>query len=273
MIRGPQILTWSGLLRPLREFHVAAGCEHTGTGWLGARVVEDKGYKVIHGYKEVQLFSTETLSFSTHLSVHNSNCDNQESGAIFCNQDHHPAQVSPSAKVKLGCNSQKCTAVEVLSQNLKAVSILNSLINTACLQARRRTTPCNLLQSHSYHRQHFIRAFSLSAQQPWILNRFHCKHKPSSCSFQLTRAACQTPVAATWRDCLSSENESRCRQSLGPNLKLYETDKGRKWLSRGKNQAKWASVLVSLCSVKGEPAFLFTLRSSTLKGRHKGDVR
>uniref|UniRef100_A0A3B4F4N0 Nudix hydrolase 8 n=1 Tax=Pundamilia nyererei TaxID=303518 RepID=A0A3B4F4N0_9CICH len=35
---------------------------------------------------------------------------------------------------------------------------------------------------------------------------------------------------------------------------------------------RWASVLVSLCSLDGEPAFLFTLRSSTLKGRHKGDV-
>ncbi|KAM6933931.1 mitochondrial coenzyme A diphosphatase NUDT8 [Xenentodon cancila] len=41
---------------------------------------------------------------------------------------------------------------------------------------------------------------------------------------------------------------------------------------QGKNQGKWASILVSLCSVKGEPAFLFTLRSSTLKDRHKGDV-
>lgn len=29
---------------------------------------------------------------------------------------------------------------------------------------------------------------------------------------------------------------------------------------------------MSLCSVEAEPAFLFTLRSSTLKGRHKGDV-
>lgn len=81
-------------------------------------------------------------------------------------------------------------------------------------------------------------------------------------------------MADPWRDCLSLENENRCRQSLRPNLKLYESDKGRKGASpsQGKNQAKWAAVLVSLCSVEGEPAFLFTLRSSTLKGRHKGDV-
>lgn len=61
---------------------------------------------------------------------------------------------------------------------------------------------------------------------------------------------------------------------MGSNLKLYEADKGRTGasLSQGKNQAKWAAVLVSLCSVDSEPAFLFTLRSSTLKGRHKGDV-
>ncbi|KAK7882834.1 hypothetical protein WMY93_029008 [Mugilogobius chulae] len=40
----------------------------------------------------------------------------------------------------------------------------------------------------------------------------------------------------------------------------------------GKKPARWASVLVCLCSVEDEPAFLFTLRSSTLQGRHKGDV-
>ncbi|KAM3875296.1 mitochondrial coenzyme A diphosphatase NUDT8 [Diretmus argenteus] len=76
------------------------------------------------------------------------------------------------------------------------------------------------------------------------------------------------------RDCLSLENEQRCRQILGPHLKLYEGDKGRRGAgqTQGKGQGRWASVLVSLCSVEGEPAFLFTLRSSTLKGRHKGDV-
>uniref|UniRef100_A0A3Q4M3K7 Uncharacterized LOC102785037 n=1 Tax=Neolamprologus brichardi TaxID=32507 RepID=A0A3Q4M3K7_NEOBR len=68
-------------------------------------------------------------------------------------------------------------------------------------------------------------------------------------------------------DCLSLGNENRCRQHLGPNLKLYKLQKGRK-----EGNQRWASVLVSLCSLDGEPAFLFTLRSSTLKGRHKGDV-
>ncbi|KAM9359081.1 mitochondrial coenzyme A diphosphatase NUDT8 [Symphorus nematophorus] len=109
---------------------------------------------------------------------------------------------------------------------------------------------------------------------PWILDHFHCRPQPSRIPFHQTSAVHQAApqMADTWRDCLSPENENRCRQSLEPNLKLYEVDKGRKSQSQGKNQAKWASVLVSLCSVEGEPAFLFTLRSSTLKGRHKGDV-
>ncbi|XP_063061212.1 nucleoside diphosphate-linked moiety X motif 8 [Engraulis encrasicolus] len=62
--------------------------------------------------------------------------------------------------------------------------------------------------------------------------------------------------------CLSSENEARCRKRLQPNAALYQKDQGK----------NWAAVLVSLCTVGGEPAFLFTLRSNQLKGRHKGDV-
>ncbi|CAL8349806.1 unnamed protein product [Lota lota] len=68
--------------------------------------------------------------------------------------------------------------------------------------------------------------------------------------------------------CLSLENEQRCRCSLGRNLKLYEAGRGA---AHGKSQGRWASILVSLCSVQGEPAFLFTLRSSKLK-KNKGDV-
>uniref|UniRef100_A0A3Q3BRI6 Nudix hydrolase 8 n=1 Tax=Kryptolebias marmoratus TaxID=37003 RepID=A0A3Q3BRI6_KRYMA len=59
-------------------------------------------------------------------------------------------------------------------------------------------------------------------------------------------------------DCLSLENEARCRQKLAQ--------------TQGTNRGRWAAILVSLCSVEGEPAFLFTLRSSTLRGKHKGDV-
>ncbi|XP_028817905.1 mitochondrial coenzyme A diphosphatase NUDT8 [Denticeps clupeoides] len=70
------------------------------------------------------------------------------------------------------------------------------------------------------------------------------------------------PLRVAVDDCLSAENEARCRRSLEPNAALYQKERGK----------SWAAVLICLCSVGGEPAFLFTLRSSKLKGRHKGDV-
>ncbi|MFT7803511.1 hypothetical protein Z043-114396 [Arapaima gigas] len=71
-----------------------------------------------------------------------------------------------------------------------------------------------------------------------------------------------TPGRMALRHCLSAENEVRCRRSLEANMSLYQKE----------DQRRWAAVLVSLCVENGEPAFLFTLRSSTLRGRHKGDV-
>ncbi|KAB5550445.1 hypothetical protein PHYPO_G00053820 [Pangasianodon hypophthalmus] len=72
----------------------------------------------------------------------------------------------------------------------------------------------------------------------------------------------RVPQQAAFEDCLSAKNEERCRGHLQSNTALYEKETGK---SR-------AAVLVSLCTVGGEPAFLFTLRSSKLRGRHKGDV-
>lgn len=151
---------------------------------------------------------------------------------------------------------------------------------TLCLKRQKRPWDFhqishNPVQTFSHNMQHFVRPFSLSTRTPPNLKP-HNRPQPPSLSIHQTRAGHQAAphLANTWTDCLSSVNENRCRQRLESNLSLYQLSKGRKGASQssGNQPARWASVLVSLCSVEGEPAFLFTLRSSTLKGRHKGDV-
>ncbi|XP_062275039.1 nucleoside diphosphate-linked moiety X motif 8 [Scomber scombrus] len=288
-IRGHQILTWSCPIRPLlllRESHLTAFSELSGAGWHAARELKERRY-------EGSSLSTKTVSCSTQLSCCSLDCGNHHlreasfqnltSKALLPSCQPQTPQVSASGKSKLASNPWKCTVVENLAQNPKAVSAYQDcLTNTTCLQPWKRpwhicqpshsftnkAHSCTYLQSHLYYRQHCVRPFSSSTLKPWILKNFHSRSQ--------TRALHQTAphMVDAWRDCLSLENENRCRLSLEPNLKHYEVEKGRKGASQsqGKNQGKWASVLVSLCSVEGEPAFLFTLRSSTLKGRHKGDV-
>ncbi|XP_053306567.1 mitochondrial coenzyme A diphosphatase NUDT8 isoform X2 [Spea bombifrons] len=55
----------------------------------------------------------------------------------------------------------------------------------------------------------------------------------------------------------SHETEQRCRETLSRTTVPKVASAG---------------VLVTLCSLKGVPSFLYTLRSSQLRGRHKGDV-
>lgn len=270
MLKIPQILN-----RPLlvsRETCVAAFAKHTAAGWQGARAVTEKRYGAT---------TSSSSSGVTSLDFDNgqhrkASLQNFPSKAIL--SSHHPlSQVSASARVKLSSHSKKCSEVEDLGQNVKAVRTFKDyLYNTSVIQPWRRPwdigqplfsfinkTRCDIRQGHFYHRRHFVRPFTSITHTPWTWSQ--CHSRP-----QLHRSAHQ---AAPGRACLSLENEARCRQTLQPNLKLYEADKVGKGASQGKSQAKWASVLVSLCSVEGEPAFLFTLRSSTLKGRHKGDVR
>ncbi|XP_072495438.1 mitochondrial coenzyme A diphosphatase NUDT8 [Notamacropus eugenii] len=64
----------------------------------------------------------------------------------------------------------------------------------------------------------------------------------------------------TARHALSSANELRCRQLLEATTARY------------RHREASAAVLVPLCSVHGVPSLLYTLRSSRLTGRHKGDV-
>ncbi|XP_049926328.1 nucleoside diphosphate-linked moiety X motif 8 isoform X1 [Epinephelus moara] len=299
MFRAPQVLIWSCPTRPLlllRESHLSAFCKHTAAGWQGSRDVKQRRYEGICGSKEGSSLSTETASRSTQLSSSNSGCDNlrrrefqNHPSNVILSSHHHSAQVFAAAKARRASDFWKCTVAEDLGLSVKAASPhQDCLINTTCLQPWERPwdvcqpslrftnkTRCNL-QSHLYCRQYFVRPFSSSTHTACVSNHFHSRQQHSSNFSQINRAVHQAApcIAEAWRDCLSLENENRCRQSLGPNLKLYEVDKGKKGASQsqGKNQGRWASVLVSLCSVEGEPAFLFTLRSSTLKGRHKGDV-
>lgn len=303
MFRGPQILTWSCPLRPLllgvRDTHLPACSADTGASGCHYDSTPKKrragGISGRSGGKEEPSLSNNTICYSPVPPLLGLDYDNfwarEDSPRNLSHKPplfscHQLLQMSASAKPKL---------VEELPKNPEALStyqdcLTRTTITTgaAGLKPQRRhwdigqlslgfnnETKCNLLRSHSLHMPQFNRPFSSLTHATWILNHFHSRFLPCCLSFHQIRAFHSAPCEVnTLRDCLSLDNEERCRHSLRPNLKLYEVDKGKRGAvqSDGKGHGRWASVLVSLCSVEGEPAFLFTLRSSTLKGRHKGDV-
>ncbi|XP_047450767.1 nucleoside diphosphate-linked moiety X motif 8 [Mugil cephalus] len=282
MFRGPQILTRSCPIRSwllLRESHLAAASEHADAGPLGANHAKERRYEEVHDRSKAGSSSpTETVCCSTQPSLFRADCDwYQLRGASFESiaskavllSHHQPSE--PATKRTSDPVSANWDSYTTLRQCWRQPWDV-SLPSLSCT----RKTQRNLLQSHLCHRQHFVRPFSFSTNALQILRHFHSRSQPHSESCRRTRNVHQAAprVADIWRDCLSPVNENRCRHRLLPNLKLYEAERARKEASRsqGKNEGRWASVLVSLCSVEGEPAFLFTLRSSTLKGRHKGDV-
>lgn len=290
MFRRPLILKWP--CPSLRQSHLSAPSKHTGA----AKGFERRNYEKICGIKEMSVLSAKTESTSAQVCLCRRYCEihqlrkasfeNLISKGILFSPHQQPPQVAASPKAKSLSNYQKCTFMEDLNQNIKAVSTdPDFLVNTTCLQPRTKPWDSCLPSLHcasktqykhchinSFHRKHFLKPFSSLAQTLWILTHSHGTPSPTSVSFFQNRALHQAAprVADGWKNCLSLENEQRCRKRLGPNVKLYNLDKLNS--SQSQNQVKWASVLVCLCSVEGEPSFLFTLRSSTLKGRHKGDV-
>ncbi|KAL7991971.1 hypothetical protein Chor_016227, partial [Crotalus horridus] len=78
----------------------------------------------------------------------------------------------------------------------------------------------------------------------------------------LCQRTCHIPITSVGlvRRYLSWENEQRCRGLLEKSSLRY------------RKETVGAAVLVSLCSVAGDPAILYTLRSSTLTGLYKGQV-
>ncbi|XP_040291066.1 nucleoside diphosphate-linked moiety X motif 8 [Bufo bufo] len=72
-----------------------------------------------------------------------------------------------------------------------------------------------------------------------------------------SRSLCTMESQKLPNEVLTNVAEQRCRQILVKNSLPQKVSAG---------------VLVTLCNSGGAPAFLYTLRSSKLKGRHKGDV-
>uniref|UniRef100_A0A1A8N9Q4 Nudix (Nucleoside diphosphate linked moiety X)-type motif 8 n=1 Tax=Nothobranchius rachovii TaxID=451742 RepID=A0A1A8N9Q4_9TELE len=276
MFKSPPVLMWACLSRLqllLGESHPAAFSEHFGFGCQRAIRVKNRECQ--------QTSSKSTSVIGTSSSTKTVRSSDQLSS---CDSDSKTCQ-----RIEV-LHSDGCSRTLLLSRppNPQVSYLTRTFWDRLIPQqwGRRwhvrwislRCTSNNqfkFLQNHPSPRQSSFSPVGLLAPKPWILNWFCCKQAPSLPFNQIRAVHRASPhVADTWRDCLSLQNENRCRQHLLPHWQLYNMERVRRGASQtqGRNTGRWASILVSLCSVEGEPAFLFTLRSSTLKGRHKGDV-
>ncbi|XP_066521631.1 nucleoside diphosphate-linked moiety X motif 8 [Hoplias malabaricus] len=151
----------------------------------------------------------------------------------------------------------KCLLLEKQAGKLRrADNICVTHTNTSIISQRscHSATSFTSFKGNFYCPNKWSKSLLTSSPLGWS----HCGHVTTKTQDVEKRV----PQKPTLEDCLTIENMERCRIHLRPNTVLYEKEKGK----------SWAAVLVSLCTVGGEPSFLFTLRSSKLRGRHKGDV-
>ncbi|XP_077579151.1 mitochondrial coenzyme A diphosphatase NUDT8 [Stigmatopora nigra] len=193
--------------------------------------------------------STKTALCPTKQNIFTSHCDSELMQAVSLENLTSKALTTPSSKDPQTVETQNCFVNATSHPPQKFGDIRHHLSDSL-----KNTTYCRA----SYSR--FVSSLK------W-LGSVHMRAQAYSLSSHQARA-----VHGAWSECLTLENEDRCRRKLAPNLKMYDVDNRKKAQSQDKNKGRWASILVSLCSVKEQPAFLFTLRSITLKGRHKGDV-
>ncbi|CAL8360743.1 unnamed protein product [Merluccius merluccius] len=282
MFKGPQ--TWSCTVRSLL---VGVGdpmalpetiCRRwcTSTGWRTLASSQKRRGRVKEGGWS---FSKETLSSVSAPAQSSSGGgrrllkaathQNLITGAALSVRPRLP----PPAQPKIRLEPRQCCTLKYLTQTSRGLSTRCDSLNNINLQPQTRLwnisqPPVCISAAHNRRGVFLPQVIGPAAHRPALL--IPPSH-PALWNQSRAIHSAGTRQATALRDCLSLENEQRCRRRLGRNLKLYEAGRGAAAQAHGKSQGRWASILVSLCSVQGEPAFLFTLRSSNLK-RNKGDV-
>ncbi|XP_047247215.1 nucleoside diphosphate-linked moiety X motif 8 isoform X2 [Girardinichthys multiradiatus] len=271
MFRGSPILVWACPSRSsqlLRQLNLFAFSERVSSAGLEVKHIHDRRPGETREKTLCCLAQLSSLSADSETyQLEDLTSENPLSKAILKSYYHHPLV---STKTKVASNLFSAFWNCLINNSFwpwDPNQITFSLINKS---------QCNFLQNCLHPKHSSYSSFKMPALNPWILNQLHFQAQLYYRSAHQIRTVHQAVprVADTWRDCMSPENENRCRQVLQANWKLYDMEKVRTGArqTQGKNKGKWASILVSLCYNEGGPAFLFTLRSSTLKGRHKGDV-